>query len=54
MTGDPLTSEQREREAAIYAAIRLCMGNEDLSTPADLIDIAEYIRTGAKPEIPAL
>lgn len=42
-----LVGEQREREVALDAALRLTVGREDLSG-CDVIDLAEYIRTGAR------
>lgn len=46
MTAD-LNAEQRAREKALYAALSLTIGNETYDA-CDVIDIAEYIRSGAR------
>ena len=44
---DPLSVEQRRREAALYAAIRMTMGAEPKGS--DVIDYATFILTGDRP-----
>ena len=44
---DPLTEPQREREACLYAAIRLTLG-DDRYDAMDAVDLAEYIRAGVR------
>jgi hypothetical protein len=46
---DPLSVEQRRREAALYAALRMTMGADPMSS--DVIDYAEFILTGERPPI---
>jgi hypothetical protein len=42
-----LNAEQRSREKALYAALSLTIGNETYDA-CDVIDLAEYIRSGAR------
>ena len=49
MTEHSLTVEQREREAVLYTALRMIIGND--VTTADVIDYAEYLRCGDRPPL---
>jgi hypothetical protein len=44
---DELNPEQRDRERALYVALRLVVGDEKWDA-CDVIDLAEYVRTGAR------
>ena len=48
---DELVRLQNDREAALYAAQRITIGDDRWST-TDLIEFAEYIRAGTIPETP--
>jgi hypothetical protein len=47
---DPLSVEQRRREAALYAAVRMTMGGDPSASA--IIDYATFILTGDRPPDP--